>query len=153
MKYLMIFLFTAALLLVSCSGSNDSNNPSLKRGEYSYKLTDSAGTVLVEGTIKIESIKKEVLRNDYSVYGHYTIGSMTSDTSYMGFSTLRAGDFKGYYNDSLKFFNINTNPQIADANVFINTYVKGSDLNGGWSFSTFRSGYLEAGLFRANKVK
>ena len=38
----------------------------------------------------------------------------------MDFGTMYGGALTGYYNDAKKFININTNPKIADANVFIN---------------------------------
>ncbi len=77
---------------------------------------------------------------------------MTTDTSYHGFSTMNPGELTGYYNDSLKYININTNPKIADANVFINAFVKNSNLEGGWYYSTFRGTNKEGGMFKAMRI-
>ena len=148
-----IILFSVLVLLYSCSSSNNVKNPDLKKGDYSYVISDSSGMSLVEGVIKIDAVKKDEVTVNYRVSGTYTISKMTEDTTYHGFSTMRAGDYEGFYNDSLKLLNINTNPKIADANVFINAKVNGNEMKGSWSFSTFRSGLKEAGLFSASKVK
>jgi len=151
----MCFLLIASVAFIysSCSGSDSTDSPALKKGNYSYTISDSSGKSLVEGMLKIDSVKKEPKSTDYVVMGSYTITKMTNDTTYMSLSALREGDLRGYYNESLKFININTNPQIADANVFINATVNGNNIKGGWSFSTFRSGHAEGGLFNANKTK
>lgn len=152
-KLISFFSIALVVFLYSCSGSDTSKTVSLKKGSYVYIISDSSGKSLVEGMLMINSVKKQMQRADYSVTGSYTISEMTGDSSYTGFSSMRDGDFKGYYNDSLKFININTNPKIADANVFINAYVKGNDMQGGWSFSTLRGTHKEGGIFAASKVK
>jgi uncharacterized protein YifE (UPF0438 family) len=148
MKITIVFVSMVAVLLISCSGSNTDNSISLKTGKYSYVISDSAGNPLVEGIIKLDSAKNELYRNNYKVNGSFTITKNTADTSYHGLSGLSAGELSAYYNDSTKFININTNPRIADANVFINAYVKGKEIKGGWHFSTLR-GNKEGGLFKA----
>lgn len=69
---------------------------------------------------------------------------------------MQGGEFTGYYNDSLKVININTNPRIADANIFLNGKVNSTGLKGTWNYSTFRGAGREAGMFKAysaEKVK
>ena len=149
MKITIFFASLAAVLLVSCSGSNTDISISLKTGKYSYVISDSAGNPLVEGVIKLDSARNELYRNNYKVNGSFTITRNTADTSYHGLYSLNAGELAAYYNDSTKFININTNPKLADANVFINAYIKGKEINGGWSFSTFRGTKNEGGLFKA----
>lgn len=154
MKIIIRFLLLPVLvLLYSCSSSNNVKTVDLKKGDYSYVISDSIGTSLVEGVIKIDAIKKDEVTVNYRISGTYTITKMTEDTSYTGFSTMKGGEYSGFYIDSLKMLSINTNPKIADANVFINAKVNGNEMKGGWSFSTFRSGLKEAGLFTANKIK
>lgn len=152
-KIISFFPVVLVVFLYSCSGSDTSKMPDLKKGSYAYIISDSSGKSLVEGMLVISLLKKQMQRADYSVTGTYTISKMTGDTSYTGFSSMRDGDFSGYYNDSLKFININTNPKIADANIFINAYVKGDDLQGSWSFSTMRAIRKEGGMFSAGRVK
>jgi hypothetical protein len=152
MKKIGFLLLPVFVLLYSCSSSNNVKTVDLKKGDYSYVISDSSGLSLVEGVIKMDAIKKDEVTVNYRVSGTYTITKMTEDTSYIGFTSMKGGEFSGFYNDSLKMLSINTNPKIADANVFINAKVTGNEITGGWSFSTFRSGLKEAGLFKAIKI-
>ena len=155
-KYLISFLLTAAIVFVSCSGSDTEKSITLRKGRYNYFLMDSSGTSLVEGSMKIDSIIKMSVggdRNNYKVSGTYTVDKLTSDNSYHGFSTMNGGAFTGFYNDSLKSIGINTNPKIADANIFFNGDVTSSSIKGYWYYSSFRGVDKEAGFFKANKVK
>jgi hypothetical protein len=149
MTKIIILTVLVSLFLYSCSGSNSDKRISLKTGEYTYVISDSSGNPLVEGLIRLDSAKNELYRNNYKVSGSFTITKNNADTSYQGLSSLAAGEIAAYYNDSTKFININTNPRLADANVFINAYVKGKEINGGWNFSTFRGTRNEGGLFKA----
>lgn len=153
MKIISILSIILVILFNSCSGSDSEKTLTLKTGKYSYKLTDSAGTTLVDGEMMIDKITKQKDAPEYIVSGSYTIKTMTSDTSYHGFSTMTGGQLSGYYSDEKKFLNINTNPKIADANVFINVSVKSSLLDGSWYYSTFRGTDKEAGFFKATRIK
>jgi hypothetical protein len=66
---------------------------------------------------------------------------------------MSGGELKGYYNESTRMININTNPRIADANIFLNGKVSSSSLSGTWNYSTFRGAGNEAGMFNANYIK
>lgn len=153
MKIIAILSIVFVIAFNSCSGSDSEKSISIKKGKYSYTLTDSTGTVLVEGQITLDKFS---LQNDskdaYVVSGSYNISSMTKDTSYHGFGSMNGGELSGYYDNTKKFININTNPKIADANVFINANVKSGNLNGGWYYSTFRGTNNEGGLFKATKI-
>ncbi len=151
MKIIILLLTVFVLAFNSCSGSNSEKSLNLKTGRYSYTLSDSTGKSLVEGLMMLDTIVKQKGNFDYLVSGSYTISKMTTDTSYHGFASMNPGGFTAYYNDSLKFININTNPKIADANVFINAYIKGGNLDGGWHYSTFRGMDKEGGKFKAVK--
>lgn len=156
MKIISILSLVAAIFISSCSGSDSEKKISLKTGKYSYVISDSTGKSLVEGEMQINTItlqKETGTENDYIVGGSYTITKNTADTTYMGFTTMNGGEMTGYYNDEKKFININTNPKIADANVFISANLKKSNLEGGWHYSTFRGTHKEGGLFKAEKIK
>lgn len=155
MKYLLALTIVFAVAFSSCSGSDTDNGPMLKKKSYVYSLTDSSGGVLAEGTMDITSITKSAvtgMRNTYDVKGTYTVGNLTTDTTYTAFSTMTGGEMTGMYNDSLKTLWINTNPSIADANVFINANVTSSSMKGDWYFSTFRGKDKQGGFFNANAV-
>lgn len=153
MKIIAILSIVFVIVLNSCSGSDSEKSTSLKKGKYSYSLTDSTGTVLVEGEMNFNAFTlQKDSKDDYVVAGSYTVTNMTKDTSYHGFATMNGGDLSGYYNNTKKFININTNPKIADANVFINANLKSGLLTGGWYYSTFRGVGNEGGLFKAVKI-
>lgn len=156
MKIISVLSLVAAIFISSCSGSDSEKKVSLKTGKYSYVISDSTGASLVEGEMQINTITKQKesgMENDYIVGGSYTITKNTADSTYMGFSTMNGGEMTGYYNDERKFININTNPRIADANVFINAFLKKGNLEGGWHYSTFRGAHNEGGLFKAVRIK
>lgn len=153
MKITAILSIVLVIVFNSCSGSDTEKTTTLKTGKYNYTLTDSAGTILVDGEMMLDKITKQKDVPDYMVTGSYTIKTMTTDTSYHGFSTMSGGELTGYYSDEKKFLNINTNPRIADANVFINVSVKSSLLEGSWYYSTFRGMDKEGGLFKAARIK
>lgn len=156
MKIISVLSLVAVIFISSCSGSDSEKKISLKTGKYSYVISDSTGKSLVEGEMQINTITLQTAtgnENDYIVGGSYTISKNTADTTYMGFSTMTGGELVGYYNDDRKFININTNPKIADANVFINAFLKKGKLEGGWHYSTFRGTHNEGGLFKAEKIK
>jgi hypothetical protein len=153
MKITILLSITAVFFMYSCSGSDSGKTYSLKTGEYNYVISDSSGYSLVEGVMKIDSIKKELFPGSNEVTGSFTVTKTNKDTSYHGLTSLSANELKGYYNDSARTININTNPQIADANVFINANVSSKELKGSWYYSTFRGQNKEGGLFTAVKKK
>lgn len=153
MKTISLLSIVLVILFNSCSGSDTEKTLTLKTGKYNYSLTDSSGTLLVEGEMMFDKITKQKENPDYMVSGSYTVKTMTTDTSYQGFSTMSGGELSGYYSDEKKFLNINTNPKIADANVFINVTVKSSLLEGSWYYSTFRGMDKEGGFFKATRIK
>lgn len=152
MKIIVLLSLVFVLIFNSCSGSNSEKSLTLKKGSYTFTLSDSSGTSLVEGQMLLDTIIAQQNTDDYLVKGSYKISKMTTDTSYHGFSTMSGGSLTGYYNDTKKFININTNPRIADANVFINANVKRGDLTGWWYFSTFRGMDKEGGFFKSSKI-
>ena len=154
-KVLPVFLTALFVLLSACSGGESEKSFPLKKGKYSYILTDSMGTSLVEGEMMLNSItkQKDVGEDNYVVDGSYTITKANSDTTYIGFGTMSGGELKGYFNEKTKLININNNPMIADANVFLNGKVTGSVIEGTWNFSTFRGAGNEAGMFKAAYIK
>lgn len=145
--------FCVCVFMMGCGGSETEVKPKLKTGAYDYTLTDSAGTSLVTGVLTVATVKRSAVgedKNNYDITGTYTVVNMTTDTSYYGFATMKGGDFKGLYNHLQKSIWVNTNPMIADANVFLNGTVAGTNWSGSWNFSTFRGAKQEAGYFTAN---
>src|SRR4030095_5009709 len=109
------FGLIASLVFIysSCSGSDSDEGTSVKKGNYSYVIADSTSKPLVEGVMKVDTVKNHTVKNNLVVTGSYTITMMTTDTTFIGKSALRQGSFVGYYDKTTKMININTNPQIA----------------------------------------
>ncbi len=152
MKIIILLSLVFVIVFNSCSGSDSEKSLTLKKGSYSFTFSDSSGTSLVEGQMLLDTINIQQNTEDYLVKGSYTISKMTTDTSYHGFSTMTGGFLTGYYSNTKKFININTNPRIADANVFVTANVKNGSLEGSWYYSTFRGMDKEGGLFKATKI-
>src|SRR5215212_8107311 len=102
MKIIGILSIVFVLIFNSCSGSESEKSLSLKKGKYSYTMTDSTGKSLVEGVMILDSITTRKGTSEYLVKGTYSISSMTSDTSYYGFSSMNGGELTGYYDDKKK---------------------------------------------------
>jgi hypothetical protein len=149
------FALIVSLVFVysSCGGSDSDDAPTVKKGNYSYVIADSTGKSWVEGMMRVDTIKKQTGLPSMVVTGSYTITMMTTDTTFTGKSALREGSFIGYFDKASKMININTNPQVADANIFINAYVSSNNMKGGWYYSTFTrsGGRTEGGLFKATR--
>lgn len=149
---LIMLCIICASMFGGCSGSEKEVKPKLKTGAYDYILTDSAGTKLVSGVMNVVTVKRSAVgedKNSYDFAGTYTVDYKTTDTLYQGFETMDGGDYKGMYNHKLKSIWVNTNPMIADANVFLNGTAAGNMWSGSWNFSTFRGTRQEAGFFTA----
>lgn len=152
----ILLLFT--IVIFSCSGSDSEKKAvSLKKGDYLFVLTDSSGNTLADGVLKIEMITED---NSMPSATHLLSGSYNAkryvdenDTNFVGITTLNGGSIKGWWNNKNKTIYINTNPMLADANVYFSAVV-GRDgiMEGNWIFSTFRNTRSgEGGFFRATK--
>jgi hypothetical protein len=139
-------LLAVLILIIGCGSSEKiTRKYKLVKGEFTYSLTDSSGTQLAGGNMKIDYLKER----DFS--GSYT-AVKDSTVKFDGQETFNGGAFTGYYNDSLSLAWFNMNPKVADANIFISAIDYTDSLKGGWYYSTFR-GKKSGGLFLAKRVK
>jgi len=139
-------VFTAAFILFGCSSSD----PVIKRnkfmlGNFAYVLTDSSGSQLTNGNLKVDIYKGNELSGTYTVVKDPAV-------TFDGQETMKDGPFSGNYDDSLSLAFFNLNPKIADANIFIFATDYTDSLKGSWYYSTFR-GKKSGGLFSAKRVK
>jgi len=163
MKLILLQITIVSLLPVflSCSGSDSSKTgTSLKKGEYAFIISDSLGKTLADGIMKFDKITsdKSVSQFTHIVSGSYTVRRYVddNDTNFIGISTLNGGALTAQYNEKNLTIFINTNPMIADANVFINATLNKADnsLSGVWNFSAFRNVRKnEGGIFAASRIK
>lgn len=149
MKKLYLFLLLPLFIYIGCTGGCTTTCTSescsdLISGKYKYTMTDSIDNKLVEGVFNFTDYDNE------KISGTYTKDKVFND-SFPGFKSMR-GFFSGNVDVNEKKAFINTNPKIADNNIFISVEIKKDSLAGRWSFSTIR-GPIASGNFYASKIK
>jgi len=142
-KVILIFAFFAAgILMHGCSSSSSESNFTFGLGKHEFTMSDSSGTKLAEGTLNVKTYAKN------EVSGTYTFTKVYNEL-FPGFSTME-GEFDGNVNLGDKIVFINTNPKIADSNVFWRMRIRKDGLSGGWIYSVFR-GKTSGGLVKVTK--
>ena len=141
-KHFILFLAICGLIIAGCSSGNISTPFKFGKGKYKFTMTDSSGTELLRGTLNVISYENDKFSGTYEF-------TKISDKSFEGFSSMN-GEFSGDLNQKDKRVFINTNPRIADSNVFWNMKIKNNKLSGGWNYSVFR-GRSQGGLISITK--
>lgn len=113
-------------------------------GKYYYTMSDSLDNKLLEGVINVSDFEGNKIGGTYSKDKLY-VDDFPGYTSMQGFFSGSV-DIKGMK------ANINTNPKIADNNIFISIEINKESLTGKWTLSTMR-GKIGNGKFSAVKVK
>jgi hypothetical protein len=122
----MLIAFSA----ISCSSSNESSNFIFSAGKYKFSMTDSTGKKLADGSLNVKTYSGNDISGTYEFTNIYV-------KDFPGLSAMD-GEFSGTVNKAEKRVFINTNPKIADSNVFWNLDIKKSSLSGEWVYSVFR---------------
>ncbi len=115
---------------IGCTSSQEQTSFSFETGKYKFTMTDSVGKKVLEGTMNM----KAKVNNDIS--GTYEITNVYQK-DFPGLSSMN-GEFAGNIIPAEKKVFINTNPKIADSNVFWNMTIKKSSVSGDWNYSVFR---------------
>ena len=113
--------------IVGCSGPTKSDSG--LKGDYEFTMYDSANSKIAGGDLTIESHIGE------KVTGTYKFTNLVSEFS--GYGTMR-GKFEGKVNESEKMILINTNPGVADNNIYFNVKIEKNKLEGEWYYTGFR---------------
>jgi hypothetical protein len=145
-KICILFLFLS-VFTGGCASSGSSDNQ-IELTDYNFTMYGKNGIKLASGVMTVKNIiSKDV--NNPSISGTYVLTSSEGD--FPGKSAMN-GEFAGNmdYNQGKLF--INTNPKIADANVFFNATMYSSFYQGEWSYSTFR-GPTDRGELKITKAK
>ncbi|MEP7146837.1 MAG: hypothetical protein ABI792_07485 [bacterium] len=143
-KTLSLFFVLSVLVSVSgCASSSDGSVFTFGTGRYSFMMYDSTGKKLAEGIL---NVKSKTLNNISGAYEFTNI----YEKDFPGLSSMN-GDFEGNIIPADKKVFINTNPRIADSNVFWNMSIKKNSLSGEWMYSTFR-GTGNKGKIKVNKL-
>lgn len=132
-KFCIMFLFLAAFIS-GCASSSSSDNQ-IELADYTFTMYGTGGAKIASGIMTVKNITVKDVNNP-SISGTYKVTNWYGE-DFPGKSSMN-GDFAGnadYTNGKLF---INTNPKIADANVFFNATIYSSFYDGEWSYSTFR---------------
>jgi len=130
MKNLLTVLFLFCLFFSGCSSDADSTEFIFGKGKYKFTMTDSSKTEIANGILYVKTYDNKKISGTYEF-------KKILKKDFEGYSSM-TGEFSGDVNTSEKFVFINTNPMIADANVFWNLKIKKSNLSGSWVYSVFR---------------
>ncbi|MBV6477896.1 MAG: hypothetical protein HGGPFJEG_00641 [Ignavibacteria bacterium] len=128
-SFYFFFIFIPAVILAGCSSGNSDSSFTLEKGDYKFIMTDSLKSKLAEGILTVKTISKDKFS------GTYKFTKKHKDFS--GLEVMN-GEFSGEINKAENKVFINTNPRIADSNVFWNLKFTKSSLSGSWVHSVFR---------------
>ncbi|HRI85109.1 MAG TPA: hypothetical protein PK536_06645 [Ignavibacteria bacterium] len=130
LKILNLLLAAVIFTALSCSSSEDAENFKFGKGKYRYKMSDSTGKALIDGIITVKTYENGEITGTLLVTKNYV-------NDFPGYTSM-SNEFSGNVNLPEKKVFINTNPRIADSNVFWNMDIKTSGLSGEWRYSVFR---------------
>ncbi|CAN5569235.1 hypothetical protein BH10BAC5_BH10BAC5_13180 [soil metagenome] len=133
-----IFLLFTAVLFCSIIGCSSTQNPCpcnapllIEKGKYNFVMYDSTGVnKIAEGDFYVESADTTKFKGTYNF-------KIVFQEDFPGQSSMN-GDYTGQINYKERKASVNTNPRIADSNVFFSLYLDQAAMFGDWSYSTFR---------------
>lgn len=132
------FLLAAFILCINFLGCSSTPNPcpcnaplKIEKDKYTFVMYDSTGlNKIAEGDFNIEKA------DTVEFSGNYKFKIVFQD-NFPGQSSMN-GDFSGHINYKDRKASVNTNPRIADSNVFFSLYLDTEAMFGDWSYSTLR---------------
>lgn len=127
--YCLLISIPVCAFISGCSSGNSDSSFKLEKGEYNFVMNDSNKIKLADGIINIKSYSKDKISGTYEFTKKYK--------DFDGFDVMN-GEFSGEISKAENKVFINTNPKIADSNVFWNLEFKKSGLTGSWVHSVFR---------------
>lgn len=129
--FLCFAYFLSAVILFSCSSSQTSSSR-ISIGDYTFTMYDSADKIILSGTMTVSNIV------NMDISGTYKITNL-AQPDFQALSAL-SNKFSGSMDSLTSAVFINTNPMIADANVFFNLRYDYTEAKfiGEWRYSVFR---------------
>ena len=118
------------MLTNGCSSSQEGSKFTFDKGKYKFTMSDSTGKKILSGTMNMISREGDNISGTYEITDIY-------DKDFPGLAAM-GGEFGGNIIPAEKKVFINTNPRVADGNVFWNMYLKSNSVSGEWNFSVFR---------------
>ena len=115
-------------------------------GDYQYSGYDKKGTKIVEGRISITSVEKKRIGPEDTIQlkGNWQLNKIGNPERIGG--QTGSGDLVGSIIKGQ--ININLNPNISDANVYLRGTIEGRRFHGKWTFSGY-AGPISEGPFEA----
>ncbi len=133
-KLCLVFLFIATLIS-GCASSGSSSDNQIELADYNFTMYGTGGAKIADGVMTVKNITaKDVNAPEFT--GTYTITNWYKE-DFAPKSTM-GGDFSGNADYTKGKIFVNTNPKMADANVFFNASIYSSFFQGDWNYSTFR---------------
>ena len=119
-------LFLVLICILSgCSGTEYSKND-----VYNFSMYDSLNAVISKGTMTVDE------RDVNSMSGTYSFTSVINE--FTGYGAMKKGKFTGKINKEEKMILIDTNPGVADNNVYFNVRVWQDRIEGEWYYTGLR---------------
>ena len=123
-----LLFFILALIISGCTGS--SNDPNSQKDVYSFSMYDSLDAVIAKGTMTVDKRESE------SISGTYSFTSVINE--FTGYGAMKKGKFTGKINKAEKMILIDTNPGVADNNVYFNVRIWQDRMEGDWYYTALR---------------
>ena len=145
MKHFILLMFAVLLMnFFGCGsgGYDELKDLSFEEGEYTFVMLDTSDNKLFEGFFNIEKREGNNISGTYGITKEYV-------EDFPGASTMR-GEFDGKLSPDGKRAFVNTNPKIADANIFIRITAGKVSYVGRWEYVTMM-GVKAWGYFNAYK--
>jgi len=148
MKSVIAGLLVVILVsVVACSKSNVIGQAKpFPVGEYQYSGYDKKGTKIVEGRVSITSVETKRIGAEDTIQlkGNWQLNKI-GNPEHIGGQT-GTGDLVGSIIKGE--IDINLNPNISDANVYLRGTIEGRRFHGKWTFSGY-AGPVSEGTFEA----
>lgn len=123
-KVIPLLFLVLICMLSGCSGTEYS-----EKDVYEFSMYDSLNAVVAKGTMTVDKRESDRLS------GTYKFTNIISD--FTGQGSMK-GKFTGKINKEEKMILIDTNPGVADNNVYFNVRVWQDRLEGDWYFTGLR---------------
>ena len=114
--------------MAGCSSS--SSDSYLQKENYVFTMYDDANSIIATGTLTVKSYKDNAISGDYEL--------TTVVKEFDGYKSMSGNKFTGKVNSSDRSALINTNPNMADNNVYFNVKIKSNRLEGDWYYTALR---------------
>lgn len=146
MKAISLSIIGVFLSFLSCSSGVPEGTPmTFGKGKYSFTMYDSTGKKTI-----MKGVMTVITYEDDQITGTLEYNDIR-DKDFVPLSSM-SNEFSGNVvkKDNVVF--INTNPRLADSNVFWNLKIGRSSLNGEWTHSVFR-GQGQRGIIKIKPKK